>query len=248
MMKKSGWICRATAQRMHYLNFVKAIEAKIIKRFLDLKKGEIVCDIACGSGQQSIVMAKQGCKVYGVDYNRKAIENAILFSRGYDCNFQVGNAEKLTYDSNMFDKVVSVCALEHFARDEKALAEMNRVLKPGGTLVLTVDSFTYSDIKKKIKKKHKTDSKVVNYYSSSELTKKLEKYGFDVLESNYFINSFMSSFFFNLGIRIGVGYSFILTYPISYSLSTISDSFFGREDEGYLLAIKAQKVDKKLKN
>lgn len=242
MIKKTGWFYKTTAQKLHYMNFIKAIEAKIISRYLELKQGEIVCDIACGSGQQSISMAKHGCKVYGIDLSKKAIENATILAEGYDCNFKVGNAEQLPYESNMFDKVVSVCALEHFANDEKALEEMNRVLKPNGTLVLTVDSFIYKNIKKHLREKHKSDSNVINYYSKSQLKQILEKNGFNVLESNYFINSTISSFFFNLGIRIGVGYSFISIFPIAYSLSIVSDRFFGRNNEGYLLAIKAQKM------
>lgn len=223
--------------------FAKAIEAKTILSFLELKKGEKVCDIACGAGQQSIKMAKRGCEVYGTDLNARAIETAKLIAKGYDCDFQVGNAEKLPYDSNMFDKVVSVCALEHFANDEKAIEEMNRVLKPGGILVLTVDSFTYKGIKKPFQEKHRTDCSVVNYYSVSQLTQKLEKYRFKVLKSKYFINSPISSFFFTIGIKFGVGYIFRAIFPIAYSLSLFSDWFFGRENEGYLLAIKAQKVE-----
>lgn len=243
MIKKSGWFYKTAIQKLHYMYFAKAIEAKTILSFLELKKGEKICDIACGSGQQSIKMAKQGCAVYGIDLNARAIETAKSIAKGYDCDFQVGNAEKIPYDSNMFDKVVSVCSLEHFANDEKAIEEMNRVLKPGGILVLTVDSFTYNGIEKHLQEKHRTDCSVVNYYSVSQLTQKLEKYGFEVLKSKYFINSPISSFFFIIGLRFGVGYIFRAIFPIAYSLSLLSDYFFGHRNEGYLLAIKAQKVE-----
>lgn len=246
MIKKSGWFYRTAIQKLHYMYFAKAMEARIISRFLELKKGEKVCDIACGSGHQCIKMAKRGCEVYGIDMNARNIKNAKSIAEGYDCDFQVANAEKLPYDSNMFDKVVSVCALEHFANDEKAIEEMNRVLKPGGILVLTVDSFTYKGIKKPFQEKHRTDCSVVNYYSVSQLTQKLEKCGFKVLKSKYFINSPISSFFFTLSIRMGLGcgyFFFKAISPIAYSLSLFSDRFFGHENEGYLLAIKARKVE-----
>ena len=244
MLKKSGWFYKTAIQTLHYMYFVTTMEARIISRFLELKEEDKVCDIACGSGQQGIKMAKQGCEVYGIDLNAGAIETAKSIAKGYDCDFQVGNAEKLPYDSNIFDKVVSVCSLEHFKNDEKALEEMNRVLKPSGILVLTVDSFTYKGIKKHLQEKHRTDCNVVNYYSVSQLTQKLEKYGFKVLKSKYFINSPISSFFFTLSIRIGGGYVFFSAiFPITYSLSLFSDLFFGRRNEGYILAIKAQKVE-----
>ena len=246
MIKKSGWFYRTAIQKLHYMYFAKAMEAKTILSFLELKRGEKVCDVACGSGQQSIKMAKRGCEVYGIDQNARAIETAKLIAKGYDCDFQVGNAEKLPYVSNMFDKVVSVCALEHFEHDEKAIEELNRVLKLSGILVLTVDSFTYKGIKKHLQEKHRTDHSVVNYYSISQLTQKLEKNGFKVLKSKYFINSPISSFFFTLSIRMGLGcgyFFFTAIFPIAYSLSLFSDYFFGHENEGYLLAIKARKVE-----
>ncbi|MCX6113187.1 MAG: class I SAM-dependent methyltransferase [Proteobacteria bacterium] len=217
MIKESGNLYKFLAQNILYLNFVKAREAKIIFKFLDLKKGEKVCDIACGSGQQSIKMEMRGCKVQGIDLSSRAIENAKLIAKGHDCTFQVGNAEKLPYASNIFDKVVSVCALEHFKNDEKALKEANRVLKSDGILVLTVDSFTYKGIKKDIQDKHKKDCYVNNYYSLTQLTEKLEKCGFEVEESKYFINSSLSSFFFDIGLKIRSVYIFALTFPIAYS-------------------------------
>ena len=243
MIKKNGNFSKYLARNILYLNFVKTMEAKIIFRFLDLKKGEKVCDIACGSGQQSIKMEMMGCKVQGIDLSSKAIESAKLIAEGHDCTFEVGNAEKLPYESNIFDKVVSVCALEHFKNDEMALKEANRVLKSGGILVLTVDSFTYEGIKKDIQDKHKKDCKVNNYYSRSQLTEKLYRCGFEVKESKYFINSSISSFFFDKGLKIRSIYTFALIFPIAYSLSTFSDRFFGRSDGGYLLAIKAKKAN-----
>jgi GT2 family glycosyltransferase/ubiquinone/menaquinone biosynthesis C-methylase UbiE len=234
---------RNTLHLLHYMNFAKAMEARIISSFLELRRGEKVCDIACGTGEQSIKMARRGSKVYGIDINGRAIEISKLIAEGYDCDFRVGNAERLPYDSHMFDKVVCICALEHFNDDNKALKEMSRVLKIGGILVLTVDSFTYTGIKNHLQETHRDDHHVVNYYSNSQLTQKLRKAGFEVEETKYFISSPMSAFFFNLGIRLRSGVIFRFLFPIAYPLSVISDYFFSRESEGYLLAMKARKVE-----
>jgi len=235
-------------QKLHYMNFIKAMEAKIISEFLDVKRGEKICDIACGSGQQSIKLAKRGCKVYGIDLNSKAIKTAKLIAKGYDCDFQVGNANRLPYNSNYFDKVVSVCALEHFENDEKALEEMYRVLKSNGVLVLTVDSFTYKGIKDRLKEVHRRDHHVVNYYSYYEISKKLEKCRFKIEGYKYFVNSPISSFFFNLGIRLKYGYLFKVIFPIAYSMSIASDWLMGKKEEGYILAIKAIKQEERRYN
>jgi len=97
--------------------------------------------------------SERGCKVSGIDLSEDRIEMAESLGRPYDCQFQIGNAEKLPFEAGIFDKMVSVCSLEHFDNDDRALAEMNRVLKNDGTLVLSVDSFTYASIKKEIQDK-----------------------------------------------------------------------------------------------
>lgn len=222
-------------------SFNKVIEARIVWEFLGLKRGEVVCDVACGSGLHSIEMARRGCQVYGVDISEASIEMAKSLAKGCNCHFQVGDAENLPFESGMFDKVVSVCALEHFDDDEKALAEMSRVLKDDGILVLTVDSFTYEGIKRSLQRKHKNDHHVVNYYSANSIKQKLERHGFIVEKSKYFINSAVSAFFFNLGIRLRFQFLYGLTFPIAYPLSIVSDQFWSRQNEGYLLALRGRR-------
>ncbi|MCL0056313.1 glycosyltransferase [Dehalococcoidia bacterium] len=242
MIKLAKILVRNAVYLLHYLNFIKTTEARIVSKFLQPKRGERILDIACGSGIQSMKMAKRGSKVYGIDMNERTIFVAKVITEGTGAIFQIGNAEALPYQSGVFDKIVCVCSLEHFKDDEKALAEMNRVLKIGGILVLTVDSFTYNrGIKNHLQATHAHNHHVVNYYSDSELTQKLRKAGFEVEETKYFISSPISAFLFNLGIRLSFGVLFPALFPIAYPLSVISDHFFGRKNEGYLLAMKARK-------
>ena len=224
-----------------YLNFSKAIEARLVFKLLDIRDGDKILDLACGYGQYSMKMKKLGCEVCSIDSSNEAITFAKDLSAEYDINLVVGNAENLPLKSEYFGKVAGICVLEHFKNDEKALLEMNRVLKFGGLLVLTVDSFTYKGISRDILQKHKTDSHVVNYYSVSSLAEKLFKAGFKLEKSKYFVNSGISSFFINTQI---ISKSRLLTalFPLSYGLSIISDYLFGRDDGGYFLAVKARKV------
>ena len=230
---------------IHYLDFVKETEARIIFKYLDLKKGDVICDIGCGTGEQSIRMAKKGCKVCGIDISQASIGTARMLAEGYDCHFIEGNSEELPYDSGVFDKVVSVCAMEHFYNDEAVLREINRILKPGGILVLTVDSFTYKGISDRARQSHRDDYHVVNFYTSPQLEEKLVGTGFKVIQSRYLINSPLSAFFFRQRLkyqRVRFGLALITTlFPLTYFLSIISDMSWGRSNEGYLLAIKAIK-------
>jgi len=228
-----------------FMNFAKIIESKIVFEYLDINRDERICDIACGCGEHSIKMAKKSCEVYGIDVDEKGIKIAKVLSEN-KCNFIVGNAEKLPLKSEVFDKVVSVCALEHFRNDVKAIQEMSRIVKPDGVLVLTVDSFTYKGVKKEIQDKHKVRHHVVNYYSVSKLTKKVEKCGFKVEKTKYFINSPLSVLFFNLSVK-NVWISTIV-FPFTLVITILSDLVHGRKDEGIFLAVKAKKVDHRWKS
>lgn len=224
----------------HFMSFFKVIEARTVLEYLNPINNETIGDIACGCGEQSIQIAKKGGCVYGIDMDKKAIEIARVLCPS-KCKFMVANAEKLPFESNFFDKVVSVCALEHFENDDQAIQEMSRVMKSGGILVLTVDSFTYRGINKILQAKHKIRAHVVNYYSLPQLSKKLEKYGFHVEKAKYLINSPLSSFFLGLWMRnrwLGLA-----AFPISYGLSVLSDRFSDERNEGYFLAIRARKAN-----
>jgi ubiquinone/menaquinone biosynthesis C-methylase UbiE len=78
--------------------------------------------------------------------------------------------------------------LEHFKDDIKALKEMNRVLKPNGSVVLTTDSFTYP-ISDELKEMHRKIAYVVNYYTPEKLKEQFEISGFEMNQSKYLLNS-----------------------------------------------------------
>jgi GT2 family glycosyltransferase/ubiquinone/menaquinone biosynthesis C-methylase UbiE len=228
------------SQTLWTLNFNKAIESTIASKLLNPRKCEEVLEVACGGGIYSKKLTKHGCEVFGIDVNKKAIKRARIITGG-KCHLVVSRAEELPFCSGVFDKVVCMCALEHFRDDEKALAEMRRVLKDNGVLVLTVDSFTYR-VENHLKEKHKKDHGVVNYYSLPSLKMKLKSIGFTLIEHRYFVNSPLSSFFFKLGIKKKFGYSYKAIFPLAYPLGVLSDKLLGDKEKGYFLAVKAMKT------
>ena len=102
-----------------------------------------VLDVGCGTGvvaRRAAVLVGARGRVVGVDISDgmldearrasgAAIESGVL-------RYQRMDAECLELDDGSFDTVVSLCAVLHFPRLETALAEMRRVLRPGGTLVV----------------------------------------------------------------------------------------------------------------
>jgi ubiquinone/menaquinone biosynthesis C-methylase UbiE len=92
-------------------------------------------EIGCGIGVDSIQLSRCGFHVTGLDLTDSAIEVARQFAdtRGVEVDFDVGNGEQLEFDDETFDAVYSFGVLHHTPAIESAVAEVRRVLKPGGT-------------------------------------------------------------------------------------------------------------------
>jgi ubiquinone/menaquinone biosynthesis C-methylase UbiE len=219
------------------LSFFKVLEARIVFDFLEPRKNEKICDLACGCGEHSIRLLKRGCQVVGTDFDKKSITIAQAFSGKNNC--VLATAEKLPFLSDIFDKVVSVCALEHFNEGEMALKEIYRILKPNGSVVLTVDSLTYP-LPEHLVIAHKTRWHVAHYYSLPELKGTLEELGFEVTNSKYFVNSPLAVFLFKLSVRRPVMNAAL--FPFALILSILSDLAAGKPDMGIFLAIRARKT------
>lgn len=92
-------------------------------------------EIGCGIGVDSIQLARCGFDVTAVDLTENALAVAKEFAdhRGVAINFQQANAEGLEFPDASFDVVYSFGVLHHTPDIEKSIAEVRRVLKPGGT-------------------------------------------------------------------------------------------------------------------
>jgi ubiquinone/menaquinone biosynthesis C-methylase UbiE len=97
-----------------------------------------VLEVAPGPGFLSIELAKRGLQVRAVDISKSFVEIARhnAAAEGVKARFQLGNAAVLPVDDASVDFVVCRAAFKNFSEPVKALAEMRRVLKPGGTALL----------------------------------------------------------------------------------------------------------------
>jgi ubiquinone/menaquinone biosynthesis C-methylase UbiE len=104
---------------------------QILQRYLQASKGEKVLEVGCNRG--SVVKRLQELEVnaYGADINSAAVADGLTH------NLFVMNAANLEFPDNSFDKAYSLHTIEHVPDTKKFLSEIERVLKPGGTLVLT---------------------------------------------------------------------------------------------------------------
>jgi SAM-dependent methyltransferase len=112
-------------------------EIEFVNR-LNIPNGVKVLDVACGSGTMAIEAAKRRANVYGIDIVedliRQAKENAA--ADGVKAEFITGDAEAMPYGDNEFDYVLSMFGAMFCPRPDVAAAELIRVTKPGGLIVM----------------------------------------------------------------------------------------------------------------
>lgn len=220
------------------LNFIRRIEWRGMLEYIDPEEGERILDVACGEGLLSLRIAERGCEVCGTDMSEEFINLAKRLAKklGILCEFRVGNAEALPYPDGCFDKVLCSSSLEHFENDVGPLKEMRRVLKPGGSVVLTIDSFTYP-ISDELKERHRKAYHVVNYYTQDTLRERFEMSGLEMRRSKYLLHSRLTSFFYNfLTITSKLpGILRIILSLIAYPLCLASERYCGKKDKGYTL-------------
>lgn len=98
--------------------------------------GRRLLDVATGPGYAAAEAARRGAEATGVDF---AAAQVRLASANFpQARFQVGDAQALPFEDASFDAVVINFGLQHFPHPERALAEANRVLRPGGQVAFTV--------------------------------------------------------------------------------------------------------------
>ena len=97
-------------------------------------QGKSVLDLGCAGGFMAEALAQKGAEVVGIDPAQDAIEAARVHAHANDLriSYDVGVGEALPYADAQFDLVVCVDVLEHVRDLGEVLAQVARVLKPGG--------------------------------------------------------------------------------------------------------------------
>ena len=101
-----------------------------------LPAGARILDAGCGPGEMSSLLMARGYDVWGIDVAETMIEHARRVT-GRPDRFQPGDIEQLPFPDGMFDGVVCLGVIEYLDSDSAAVRELRRVLKPGGTLVVS---------------------------------------------------------------------------------------------------------------
>jgi ubiquinone/menaquinone biosynthesis C-methylase UbiE len=104
------------------------------------KGAKIVLDAGCGDGRFVLDARAAGFDVTGIDVSARALRFAKAYSP--DAEFVEGDVAEMPFRKSSFDAVVCMHVLEHIVPEKapRVVAEIARVLKPGGTLILAVPS------------------------------------------------------------------------------------------------------------
>ncbi len=119
---------------------------------LGLAPGERLLDLGCGFGRHAFEAARRGADVVALDAGRDEVEGVVatfvaMVEAGELVAGEVraaavqGDALHLPFPDGSFDRVICAEVLEHIPDDRAAMAELARVLRPGGTMAITVPRF-----------------------------------------------------------------------------------------------------------
>lgn len=104
---------------------------------LDLSPADRLLDVGCGTGAASRTAAEMGASVIGVDLSPKMVKEAMtLAGTTENLAFEVADVEHLPFPDGRFTAVLCSNAFHHYPDPSRAVAEMARVLAPGGRLAL----------------------------------------------------------------------------------------------------------------
>ena len=115
---------------------------------LGLRPGDRVLDMGCGAGRHAFEMFRRGADVIAFDQDGDELAGVLeLFAAmreegqvpaGAEADIKQGDALSLPFPDGEFDRIVAAEVLEHIPEDTTAIAELARVLRPGGTIAVTV--------------------------------------------------------------------------------------------------------------
>ncbi|MSO60128.1 MAG: class I SAM-dependent methyltransferase [Ilumatobacteraceae bacterium] len=165
---------------------------------LGLQPGDMFLDAGAGFGRHAYEAARQGATVFALDYAQEEVTTTRATFAAMSAAKEIsadqfggalrGDATKLPFADNTFDCVVTSEVLEHIQDDVMAISELVRVLKPGGSLGVTVPTWWPEKVNWMLSEQyHAPISKGghVRIYSATELKAKLRSAGLTVRGSHH---------------------------------------------------------------
>ncbi len=187
----------------------KILEFRELVERLPWRGDERVLDIGCGSGLQTFLIARRAGHTTGLDIDADFIAQAEgyrRFVRGVGrVDFTARSLLEQDWPDATFDRIFSICVLEHIPEHEAILRACRRLLRPGGEIVFSVDTLAGID-DPELRRRHQQAHHVVRYYRPAELQGLLEGLGFVDVTLQPLFRSELARELFALGIREGFNF------------------------------------------
>lgn len=159
---------------------------------LGLRAGERLLDIGCGFGRHTYEALRRGASVVSCDLGLAELKDVAALVASMHEAQQVpdgvaamavnGDATRLPYPDASFDRVIASEVLEHIPDDGLAFAELHRVLRPGGTLAVTVPAWLAERVCWALSKDYPAPASPgghVRIYTEAQLRDRLRVAGFE---------------------------------------------------------------------
>jgi len=180
---------------------------------LGLRPGDRVLDMGCGAGRHAFEMFRRGGDVIAFDQDGDELAAVLdLFAAmreagevpaGADADIKQGDALSLPFADGEFDRVVAAEVLEHIPDDTTAIGELVRVLRPGGTIAVTVPRWLPEKVCWALSREyHEVEGGHVRVYTREELVGRLTDAGL-VLEGRDHVHALHSPYWW-LKCAVGV--------------------------------------------
>jgi SAM-dependent methyltransferase len=163
---------------------------------LGLRAGDRVLDMGCGAGRHAFEMYRRGGDVVAFDQDGDELAGVLeIFAAmkqagevpdGAEADIKQGDALQLPFVDAEFDRVVAAEVLEHIPDDQAAIAEVARVLRPGGTMAVTVPRWLPEKVCWALSDAyHEVEGGHVRIYTGDELVAKLRDAGLEYLGKDH---------------------------------------------------------------
>jgi len=163
---------------------------------LGVHRGERLLDLGCGGGRHAFGALRLGARVVAVDAAATevaqvrdtvgAMVDAGEVGTDAEAGMVQGDALRLPFADASFDRVIAAEVLEHIDEDSSAMAELARVLRPGGTIAVTVPRFGPEAVNWALSDAyHDIPGGHVRIYRRSTLFGRLRRVGLDPTASHH---------------------------------------------------------------